>query len=198
MRAVQSANILIKQMKASPDQRIPELLLKETRCIIVIPEVVKIGVGISVERGKGLASCRHEDTGEWGAPAFYNVSGITIGLQLGGGSADVIVLVMDQNGVNGILSGGIVLGSAQAAAIAGKTGSISSAGTMKTSYITYAKPIEGLFAGADFGGVSIKFNKDGNNKAYGETLTPIETLFNRKDIPAQLKIFHEELVKFTP
>jgi len=88
-------------MKSSASNKVPSSLLKITKCIIVIPSLVKAGILFTVERGKGLASCRHSETGKWGAPAFYNARGGGIGLSRGGGSFDIITLVTSDLTVGG-------------------------------------------------------------------------------------------------
>jgi lipid-binding SYLF domain-containing protein len=121
-RAVKCSNILYQQMNAPPSQKIPQALIDEAKCIIVIPSLVKAGLILTVESGKGLAICRSRETGKWGAPAFYNATGGSLGLSIGGGSFNVIALVMDEKGVGGLVSESVTFGAAQAAAIAGQTG----------------------------------------------------------------------------
>lgn len=117
-KAAESANVLYASMKFSASNKIPSSLLKITRCIIVIPSLVKAGILVTVERGKGLASCRHPETGKWGALAFYNATGWGIGLSIGGGSFDIITLVTSNLGAGELVSGKVILGSSKATAVA--------------------------------------------------------------------------------
>ena len=92
-----------------------------------------------------------------GAPAFYNATGWGIGLSIGGGSFDIITLVTSDLGTGELVSGKVILGSSKATAVAGSTGNVNIVESKNTSLITYAKPEDGLFAGADLGGIEIDF-----------------------------------------
>jgi len=197
-RAVKCANILYAQANAGPSQRIPQELINYARCIVVIPKMVKAGLVITVESGKGLASCRDRKTGRWGAPAFFNAGGGSIGLSIGGSSFDVITLVMDERGVGGLISESVTFGSAQASAVAGNLGGMAGSHTKGFSFITYTLSEDGLFAGADLGGLKLSFNSKGNAKAYGEPLSAYQTLLEERKIPSQIKIFDDALAKFAP
>ncbi len=197
-RAVKCANILYQEMNAPPIQKIPQTLIDEAKCIIVIPSLVKAGLVITVESGKGLAICRSRETGKWGAPTFYNATGGSVGFSVGGGSFNVIALVMDEKGVGGLVSESVTFGEAQAAAVAGQTGASAGSHTKGFSFITYTESKDGLFAGADLGGLRVDFNSKGNTRAYGKALTAYETLFKEKTVPDSIKIFREAVLKFAP
>ena len=197
-RAVKCSNILYQQMNAPPMQKIPQTLINDAKCIIVIPSLVKAGLVITVESGKGLVICRSRETGKWGAPAFYNATGGAVGLSAGGGSFDVIALVMDEKGVGGLVSESVTFGAAQAAAVAGQTGGTSGSHTKGISFFTYTESKDGLFAGADLGGLTLSFNSKGNTRAYGKALTAYETLLKETTIPDSIKVFREAVLKFAP
>jgi SH3 domain-containing YSC84-like protein 1 len=197
-RAVKCSNILYQQMNAPPSQKIPQTLIDEAKCIIVIPSLVKAGLILTVESGKGLAICRSRETGKWGAPAFYNATGGSLGLSVGGGSFNVIALVMDEKGLGGLTSESVTFGAAQAAAIAGQTGATTGSHTRGFSFITYTESKDGLFAGADLGGLTLDFNSKGNTRSYGKALSAYETLFKEKTIPDSIKVFREAVLKFAP
>jgi SH3 domain-containing YSC84-like protein 1 len=96
-RAQESANTLMAFMNQPADKQIPASVLQEAQCIVVIPGLVKVSVAVGYKSGKGLAICRHDGTGEWGAPAFYNAKGPSVGISLGGESSDVVILAMNSN-----------------------------------------------------------------------------------------------------
>lgn len=197
-RAVKCANILYQEIKAPPSQKIPQTLIDEAKCIIVIPSLVKAGLVVTVESGKGLAICRSRETGKWGAPAFYNATGGSLGLSAGGGSFDVVALVMDEKGVGGLVSESVTFGEAQAAAVAGQTGATAGSHTQGISFFTYTESKDGLFAGADLGGLRLDFNGKGNTRSYGKALSAYETLFKEKTVPDSIKVFREAVLKFAP
>jgi lipid-binding SYLF domain-containing protein len=196
--AQEAANVLNKEISQDPANRIPEELVKNAKCIIVYPNVIKAGFIISGHHGDGLMSCRHDKTGEWGAPAFYDITGTNIGLNIGGASGDVIMLVMDRNGENAILSGATTLGSGRVMSAKGVTGYNADVRNMKASIITYVHPTGGLYAGIELGGTSISFDKGDNTKAYGKEMTPLQTVSEQKEIPSQLMVFNEALNKIAP
>ncbi|SRR5579885_630634 len=197
-RAQQAADVLNQEMAQDPANRIPEELVMNAKCIIVYPEVIKAGFIIGGQRGKGLMSCRHEKTGKWGAPAFYNLTGGSIGLNFGGASGDVIILVMDKDGENAILSGATTLGSGRVVSAKGVTGYNADVRNMRASIITYAHPKGGLYVGIELDGTSLSFNEKDNKKAYGKEMTPLQTVFEQKEIPSGLMVFNKALAKFAP
>lgn len=197
-RAQQAADVLNQEMVQDPANRIPEELLKNAKCIIVYPEVIKAGFIIGGQSGKGLMSCRHEKTGKWGAPAFYDLTGASIGLIFGGASGDVIMLIMDRDGVNAILSGATTLGSGRVISVKGVTGYNADVRNMKASILTYAHQKGGLYAGLELDGTSLSFDNEENAKAYGRDITPLQITLEQKEIPSELTVFNNTLARFAP
>jgi len=199
-RAQEAAMVLKTFMAQPPDKQIPASVLQEAKCIVVVPGLVKVSVVLGYKSGKGLAICRHEDTSEWGAPAFYNAKGPSVGISLGGGSSDVVILAMNSNAVDALAAGAVTLGGAGATAVAGKTGAQAVAGgaSTKAPYFTYARATGGLFAGLDIGALSIQFNKKANGNAYGKEMTPLQTLLEVNETPPALMVFPDEVNKFAP
>ncbi len=199
-RALGAANVLKGFMAQPPDKQIPAAVLKEARCIVVVPGLVKVSVVLGYKSGKGLAICRHKDTGEWGAPAFYNAKGPSVGISLGGGSSDVVILAMNSNAVDTLAAGAVTLGGGSATAVAGSTGAQAASGgaSTKAPFYTYARATGGLFAGLDIGALSLQFNKKGNEKAYGKDMTPLQSLLENNEVPPALTVFPDEVNKFAP
>ncbi len=194
-RAEQAAGVLTKQMDQPADKRIPSDLLSDTKCIAVFPSVVKAGFIVAAKRGNGLVSCRHEDTQEWGSPAFFKITGASVGFQAGVQSASIIMLFMDQNGVDVLSSGKMSLGSAGVNVSAGPVGGTLGTEKLKSSVITYGKS-KGIFAGIDVEGSSLTYGKDSNEKAYGKELSPLDLLLNTDEVPESLAIFSDTLDKY--
>jgi len=199
-RAQGAANVLKGFMAQPPDKQIPASVLQDARCIIVVPGLVKVSVVLGYKSGKGLAICRHKDTGEWGAPAFYNAKGPSVGISLGGGSSDVVILAMNSNAVDALAAGAVTLGGGSATAVAGRTGAQAASGgaSTKAPFYTYARATGGLFAGLDIGALSIQFNKKANGNAYGKEMTPLQTLLEVNETPPALMVFPDEVNKFAP
>lgn len=194
-RAEKAASVLIKQMEQPEGKRIPSDILSNAKCIAVFPSVVKGGFIVAAKRGNGLVSCRHEDTNEWGSPAFFKITGASVGFQAGVQSASIIMLFMDQNGVDVLASGKMSLGSAGVNVSAGPVGGTMGTEKLKSSVITYGKS-KGVFAGIDVEGSSLTYGKDSNDKAYKKELSPLDLLLNTDEVPESLTVFHDTLNKY--
>lgn len=199
-RAQGAADVLKGFMNQPPDKQIPASVLEQAQCIVVIPALVKVSVAVGYKSGKGFAICRHADTGEWGAPAFYNAKGPSVGLSLGGESSDVVILAMNEMAEDALSSGAVTLGGGSATAVAGSTGSQAATGgaSTKAPFYTYARATGGIFAGLDVGALSIQFNKDANNNAYGKDMTPLQALVENDETPPALMVFTDAVKEFAP
>jgi SH3 domain-containing YSC84-like protein 1 len=146
---------------------IPPDLISKAECVIVMPNVKKFSVGIGGTGGRGPMTCRKGQNfkGSWSAPAMYTIGGASAGLQLGGSSTDFVLLVMDEKGLNAILSGKTKLGKdATAAAGPGVTSKELGEGN---DILTYAKT-SGVYAGVSLGGATIEADNDANKRLYGK------------------------------
>jgi SH3 domain-containing YSC84-like protein 1 len=150
------------------DKNIPPDVIAKADCIIVLPDVKKVGFVVGGSGGRGPMVCR---TGNgWSAPAMYTVGGASAGLQVGASSSDFILLIMTEKGVDAILKGKSKMG-ADATAAAGP-GATAHAVT-GSDILTYGKS-EGLFAGVSLSGASLEPDNDANNRLYGKNITPTE------------------------
>ncbi|MGB7293485.1 MAG: lipid-binding SYLF domain-containing protein [Thermodesulfobacteriota bacterium] len=199
-RAQEAASVLKAFMNQPPDKQIPASVLQEAQCIVVIPGLVKVSVAVGYKSGKGFAICRHADTGEWGAPAFYNAKGPSVGISLGGQSSDVVILAMNEMAEDALTSGAVTLGGGSATAVAGSTGAQTAAGgaSTKAPFYTYARATGGVFAGLDVGSLSIQFNKEANNNAYNKEMTPLQALLENNETPPALMVFTDAVKEFAP
>ena len=149
---------------------IPSNILAQADCIIVLPNVKKVGVGIGGSGGRGAMSCRTGDkfNGKWSAPAMYSIGGASVGIQLGATSTDFVLLVTTEKGVNAVLADKTKLGTdATAAAGPGATAQSSSVGG--ADVYTYARA-KGLFAGVSLEGATLHTDKDANERIYGKAV----------------------------
>jgi SH3 domain-containing YSC84-like protein 1 len=199
-RAQGATDVLKGFMNQPPDKQIPASVLQEAQCIVVIPGLVKVSVAVGYKSGKGLAICRHADTGEWGAPAFYNAKGPSVGISLGGSSSDVVILAMNEMAEDALTSGAVTLGGGSATAVAGSTGAQTASGgaSTKAPFYTYARATGGVFAGLDVGSLSIQFNKEANNNAYNKEMTPLQALLENNETPPALMVFTDAVKEFAP
>ena len=173
-----SARVLTEIMGV-PDKAIPDKVMHDARCIAVIPSMVKIAVGFGGSHGKGVATCR-TDSGAWSSPAPITLTGGSWGLQLGGQAVDVVMVVMNEQGMQHLLSSKFKIG-ADASAAAGPVGRDAGADTdwkMKTEVLTYSRA-RGVFAGIDLNGASVTQDKDETRVLYGK-FVPFSDIFEGK------------------
>jgi lipid-binding SYLF domain-containing protein len=161
-----SAKVLTEIM-GTPDKAIPDKVMSKAKCIAVIPSMVKIAVGFGGNHGKGVATCRTANG--WSAPAPITITGGSWGLQLGGQAVDLVMVVMNQQGMDHMLSSKFKLG-ADASAAAGPVGRDAGADTdikMRSEVLTYSRA-RGLFAGVDLSGAALTQDKDETRLLYGK------------------------------
>ena len=161
-----SAKVL-NEIMATPDKAIPDKVMRDAKCIAVIPSMVKIAVGFGGNHGKGVATCR--TAAGWSAPAPITITGGSWGLQLGGQAIDLVMIVTNDQGMQHLLSSKFKLG-ADASAAAGPVGRDAAADTdikMRAEVLTYSRA-RGLFAGIDLSGSSLTQDKDETHLLYGK------------------------------
>lgn len=123
---LKAAGTVLNEIMAAPDKGIPEEVLNGAKCIAVIPSMVKGGFIVGGEHGRGVVTCRTSHG--WSAPAFISLGGGNFGFQAGAQSVDLVILFMNDKGVQGLLSSKFEL-SGEASATAGPVGRHASAGT---------------------------------------------------------------------
>lgn len=173
-----SARVL-DEIMGTPDKAIPDKVMGDAKCLAVIPSMVKIAVGFGGSHGKGVATCRTE-SGRWSAPAPITITGGSWGLQLGGQAVDLVMVVMNNDGMQHLLSSKFKLG-ADASAAAGPVGRDAGADTdwkMKTEVLTYSRA-RGVFAGIDLNGSAVTQDKDETRLLYG-SFVPFQDILSGK------------------
>ena len=170
---VEAAGTVLDEIQAAPDNRIPEEVLGSAECVAVVPSMLKGGFIFGARYGRGVASCRLEKG--WSAPAFFTIGGGSFGLQIGGQAVDLVMLIMNKNGMDHLLSSEFKLG-ADASAAAGPVGRHASADTdwkMRAEVLTYSRA-RGLFAGLELAGAVVKQDKNSTREFYGR-MVPFKT-----------------------
>lgn len=173
---LENAATVLEEILGMPES-IPKELLDRAECVIVVPSVKKIAIGIGGNYGRGAIVCRGGDTfeGPWGAPAMFALEGASIGFQLGGQATDFVLLVMNDRGAESVLRSKVKLG-AEASAAAGPKGRAAGASTdivMRAEILTYSRS-RGLFAGVSLEGSTLRSDGDANRNLYGRTLAAEE------------------------
>ena len=123
---IQAAANVLDEIEAAPDQGIPEEILGSAECVAVVPSMLKGGFIVGGRYGRGIASCRTPKG--WSAPAFFTLAGGSFGLQIGGQAVDLVMLVMNEEGMRNLLSSKFQLG-ADASVAAGPVGRHAEGGT---------------------------------------------------------------------
>ena len=174
VKRMDAAATVLDEIMGTPDKGIPEELLDSARCVAVIPSMVKIGFVFGGRHGRGIATCRTNSG--WSAPAPFTVTGGSWGLQIGGEAVDVVMLVMNDQGMEKMLSSKFKIG-ADASAAAGPVGRHVEGETdwkMRAEVLTYSRA-RGLFAGVTVNGSAISQDKDATRELYGR-LVPFKTI----------------------
>lgn len=174
-RLKEAGNVL-KEILDIPDD-IPKTVLDRAECVIVIPSVKKLAVGIGASYGRGAMSCRTGEhfTGGWSAPSMFALEGANIGFQLGGQATDFVLLVNSPHGVESLLKSKVKLGG-DASAAAGPKGRDAEAATdiaMRAEILSYSRA-RGLFAGISLEGSTLRQDNGANEKIYGRKITARE------------------------
>ncbi len=198
---LENAGTVLKEILDIPDD-IPKELLDRAECVIVLPGVKKLAIGIGGSFGRGAMTCRSgaNFTGPWGPPAMYALEGANIGFQLGGQETDFVLLVMNPKGARSLLSSKVKLG-ADASAAAGPKGRTAQADTdivMRAEVLSYSRA-RGLFAGVSLEGSTLRSDGGANENLYGRSLSAKDIIQqHRVGTPGSASLLISTLNRKTP
>ena len=179
---------VLSEIMSTPDKGIPEEVLSSAKCILVVPNLIKGGFIFGAKHGRGVASCRTSNG--WSAPAFVSVGGGSWGLQIGVEGVDLIMLVMNEQGFQHLLSSKFEL-TGEASGAAGPVGRHASAGTdwkMNTEMLTYSRS-KGVFAGLTLEGAVVEQDNDSTHAIYGKHMAFRNILSGKVSSPASAQAF---------
>ncbi|HET6935669.1 MAG TPA: lipid-binding SYLF domain-containing protein [Candidatus Angelobacter sp.] len=188
LKRLQAAAEVLESIAKAPDKGIPEEVLSHAKCIAVIPHEIKGGFIVGAVHGRGVATCR--TTNGWSAPAYFAISGDSWGAQIGVAGIDNVLVFMNQEGMEKLLSSKFQIGGDLSAA-AGPIGRHASAGVdwkMDTGILSYSRA-KGIFAGATLNGAVITPDADAMEALYGVHITTREVLTGRVPPPASATLF---------
>ena len=188
VKRLQSSVDVLQSIMATPDKGVPEEVLSNAKCILVVPDLIKGGFIFGGKHGRGVASCR-TSTG-WSAPAFVSIGGGSWGLQIGVEGVDLVMLVMNDQGFQHLLSSKFAL-SGEGSVAAGPVGRHASAGTdwkMNTEMLTYSRS-KGVFAGLTLEGAVIEQDDDSTRAIYGKHMRFRNILSGKVTTPASAEAF---------
>ncbi len=167
---VQAAADVLNEIQAAPDSGIPQDILGKAECVAVVPSMLKGGFIVGGKYGRGLASCRTPKG--WSTPAFFTITGGSVGFQIGGQAVDLVMLIMNNDGMQHLLTSKVALG-ADASVAAGPVGRHAEGNTdwkMRAQVLTYSRA-RGVFAGVSLNGAVLKQDKDSTREFYGHMMT---------------------------
>jgi SH3 domain-containing YSC84-like protein 1 len=185
---LESSVDVLHAIMATPDKGIPEEVLSNAKCILVVPDLIKGGFIFGAKHGRGVASCRTSDG--WSAPAFVSVGGGSWGLQIGVEGVDLVMLVMNDQGFQHLLSSKFQL-TGEGSAAAGPVGRHASAGTdwkMNTQVLTYSRS-KGAFAGLTLEGAVVQQDDDSTRAIYGKNIKFRNILSGKVSTPKSADAF---------
>jgi len=176
-RVKESGNVMTELLNS--ESGVPISVLNKAECVIVIPSLKKGGFIIAGEYGRGVMTCRGGENfnGPWSAPAMMQSTGGSVGLQAGGQSTDVVILVMNDKGARALMKGKAKLG-ADASVAAGPVGREAEASTnaaMSAEMLSYSRT-QGVFAGVSLSGTTLGPDDGANEKLYGKKVTAKEII----------------------
>jgi SH3 domain-containing YSC84-like protein 1 len=169
VKRIDAAANVLNEIMGTPDKGIPQEVLESAKCVAVVPSMIKGGFIFGARYGKGVATCRTKSG--WSAPAPFTVAGGSWGLQIGGEAVDLVMLVMNDKGMEHLLASKFKLG-AEGSVAAGPVGRQAAANTdwkMRAEVLTYSRS-RGVFAGLELNGAVIKQDDDDTRILYGKAV----------------------------
>lgn len=198
---VKESGEVLKQILDMPDKGIPKSVLDGSKCVIVLPSVKKLAIGIGGTYGRGVMSCRTgaDYKGPWSAPIMMASSGGNIGFQIGGQATDFVIIVMNDQGAKSLLNNKVKLG-ADASVAAGPVGRTAEASTnprMQAQMLSYSRS-RGVFGGVSLSGASLRPDGGANENLYGREVSTAEIVEGKVPTPPEAQQLIALLQKVEP
>jgi lipid-binding SYLF domain-containing protein len=195
-KQAQKASEVFKQIMATTDNSIPLAVLDKAVCVAVFPDVIKGGFIIGGRGGRGVASCRIKDG--WSAPAYFELAGGSVGLQIGAQSTDFVLLFVSSDGMKSLLKSKFEMGG-DASVAAGPVGRQVGAATdlrLDAQILSYSRS-KGLFAGLELKGTVIRQETKNNEAVYGKDVKAEAILKGELSPPSDVKVFPTTLLRYS-
>ena len=195
---IRNAGQVVKEIMNIPDN-IPQSLIDKAYCVIVFPSVLKAAFIVGGSYGRGLITCRkgRDFSGSWSAPAMFALEAGSVGFQIGGQAADIVMLIMNDRGMENLLQSKFKLG-ADASVAAGPVGRHADASTdwkLRAQVLTYSRT-RGVFAGISINGAVITQHKEDTRDFYGR-MVPFRTiLLGNVESPKDAEVWRDTLRKY--
>ena len=167
-RRVTEALTVLSEIMSAGDQSVPRSIMQKAEAVAVFPSLIKGGLIVGGQRGRGILSAKDPKTGAWSSPAFLTITGGSFGAQIGAQAVDLILVVQNRRGLEQLVGNQFKIG-ADASVAAGPVGRDASASTdiqMRAQILSYSRT-RGLFAGVTLNGSTIRQDRDANDRFYG-------------------------------
>jgi lipid-binding SYLF domain-containing protein len=170
-KRLDEAAAVFSEIMATPDKGIPQELLENAHCIVIVPDLKTAAFVVGGKYGKGYLSCRNKSGVGWSAPATVRIEGGSVGFQIGGSSTDLIMLVMSERGADKLLASKFTLGAegSVAAGPVGRTATAQTDAQLHADILSWSRS-QGLFAGVALEGATLRQDLDDNATLYGKEL----------------------------
>ena len=171
VKRLEESAAVFSEVMAAPDKGIPQEMLENAHCIVIVPGLKTAAFVFGGKYGKGYLSCRNKGGSGWSAPATVRIEGGSVGFQIGGSQTDLIMLVMNERGADKLLSSKFTLGAegSVAAGPVGRTATAQTDAQMHAEILSWSRS-QGLFAGLALEGATLRQDQDDNAKLYGQKL----------------------------
>lgn len=170
-KRLDEAAAVFSEIMAAPDSGIPQELLENAHCVVIVPDLKKAAFVFGAKYGKGYLLCRNKRNRGWSSPATVRIEGGSFGFQIGGSSTDLIMLVMSERGADKLLSSKFTTGAegSVAAGPVGRTATAQTDAQMHADILSWSRS-QGLFAGLALEGATLRQDLDDNATLYGKRL----------------------------
>ena len=193
------AAAVMSEIMATPDKGIPEDMLGNAHCIVIVPGLKTAAFVVGGKYGKGYMLCRNKGIMGWSAPATVRIEGGSVGFQIGGSETDLIMLVMNERGVDKLLGSKFTLGAegSVAAGPVGRTATAQTDAQMHAEILSWSRS-QGLFAGLALQGATLRQDLDDNQTLYGKRLENRQIVTTRVKAPKAAASLISFLNKYSP
>lgn len=179
VKRVNESTAVLEEIMGAADKAVPRTIMEKAEGIAVFPSMIKGGLVVGAQHGRGIMSVRNKQTGGWSSPAFLSITGGSFGAQIGVQAIDLVLVINGQRGLEQLVKNQFKVG-ADAAAAAGPVGRDASASTdlqMRAQILSYSRS-RGLFAGVTLNGSTIRQDRDANERFYGTAYRTGQILFD--------------------
>jgi lipid-binding SYLF domain-containing protein len=198
-KRLDAAAAVFSEIMQTPDKAIPQQLLDKSQCIVVVPGMKGGAFIVGAKYGKGFVSCRKKNGQGWSGPGAVRIEGGSVGFQIGGTETDVIMLVMNERGMQRLLASKFTVGG-DASVAAGPVGRSATAQTdayMTAEILSYSRA-RGVFAGVSLQGATLRQDLDDNKALYGKTMENKEIVNTEMTPPKDAEKLISLLNKYSP